>query len=206
MGKDDNWYKYIIKLKKTMKPEAALIFVSIALFISVLAFFILLSKYLRKSVKVEIYREFFSKKPVKTFIINMEVVKSWMIDDDIVKMLESYFSLALARINLVEVPALLEHIRTSKHHIVLRNALIVAAAKDAGILGSALARSFNNPNDKKEIELFLSNLPEGERKKQYRVALDILKGSFYNSGFDYPPVKYLFGKDNKESENDFFDK
>ncbi len=206
MGKDDNWYKYIIKLKKTMKPEAALIFVSIALFISVLAFFILLSKYLRKSVKVEIYREFFSKKPVKTFIINMEVVKSWMIDDDIVKMLESYFSLALARINLVEVPALLEHIRTSKHHIVLRNALIVAAAKDAGILGSALARSFNNPNDKKEIELFLSNLSEGERKKQYRVALDILKGSFYNSGFDYPPVKYLFGKDNKESENDFFDK
>ena len=206
MGKDDNWYKYIIKLKKTMKPEAALIFVSIALFISVLAFFILLSKYLRKSVKVEIYREFFSKKPVKTFIINMEVVKSWMIDDDIVKMLESYFSLALARINLVEVPALLEHIRTSKHHIVLRNALIVAAAKDAGILGSALARSFNNPNDKKEIELFLSNLPEGERKKQYRVALDILKGSFYNSGFDYPPVKYLFGKDNKESENDFFEK
>lgn len=206
MGKDDNWYKYIIKLKKTMKPEAALIFVSIALFISVLAFFILLSKYLRKSVKVEIYREFFSKKPVKTFIINMEVVKSWMIDDDIVTMLESYFSLALARINLVEVPALLEHIRTSKHHIVLRNALIVAAAKDAGILGSALARSFNNPNDKKEIELFLSNLPEGERKKQYRVALDILKGSFYNSGFDYPPVKYLFGKDNKESENDFFDK
>lgn len=188
-----------------MEPEVALIFVYVVLFISVLAFFILLSKYLRKSVKVEIYREFFSKKPVKTFIINMEVVKSRMIDDDIVTMLESYFSLALSRIDLSEVPALLERIRASKHSIVLRNALIVAAAKDAGILGSALAKSFNNPNDKKEIELFLSNLPEGERKKQYRVALDILKGSFYDSGFQYPDEKLAAEKAARMLGDDYFD-
>lgn len=135
----------------------------------------------------QLYVEFMRRTSVKKFLDILSKMDSKVINQDITLMFEKYFDLVLFRLEYEAVPNLLEDINQSPYSGILRKALVRAVTNgDEDVFGLALAGSINNPQEKLNIEFFLTHLPQPKRMKHYYIALSELEKEYFNNIIDLP--------------------
>lgn len=174
-----------------------------ALLSAIAVIIILLGKNSILGAKNKLYQGFFKRTPVKKFLSVLNGINSKAMDSEITLMLEKYFELVLRNLHYSNVPNLLRDLDESKHSVILRKCLIHAALTNNDAFGFALATNIENPKNKLAIELFLSNLPEEQKKKQYQIALRFMEKEYHSRVIDLPSE---YRKPWEEAMEEYIDK
>lgn len=168
-----------------MNPVTILLI--LALFFAVIAIIILIARNSALTEKNKLYHEFAKRTSVTKFLSILDKVSNKALDSDIILMLQKYFELVLLRLDKNQVASFLADLDKSKHSDILIKSLINATTqKDDYVFGLALAVSFDNSKNKLFIKNFIESLPEEQKKKQYKTALNVLEGEYHRRICEYP--------------------
>lgn len=165
--------------------------ITVSLFVIALLSFVigaLLVKNFLLASRIKLYRELVKRTSVKKFLSILERTHRRVLDSsDISMMLDKYFELALRRVDYKWIPGLLADIMKSKHSEFLYKSFSRAAAKEAsGLFGLALNANIQNLESRRAIQSLLETFPEEEKKKEYQVALKLLKEDYDHRLCEYP--------------------